>query len=166
MLPWRDTFLNAYKILTMSLLPSKMKETTFQVLSRTIWTQNKALKSVMAAEATCFRCDEIETIEHLLYGCENYSLKIWALAGRVFTLSLSRDTLGILSLGLTSPHWKLSSTSRIHQFFSMFLTAPLGKSSFYSSRKSRETSSSAELSLLSLDGERNFNPEFKHIFCQ
>jgi hypothetical protein len=70
-------------------------------------------------------------MEHLLYGCENYSAKIWALAGRVLTLSLSRDTLEISFLGLTSPLWKSSSTSHTHQFFSMFLMAPLGKSSFY-----------------------------------
>ncbi len=45
-------------------------------------------------------------------------------------------------------------------------TVPLGKSLFSFFRKSLETSSSAELSLLSLDVERNFNPEFKHIFCR
>ncbi len=83
-----------------------------------------------------------------------------------FSLSLCRDPLGTSSPGLTSPHWKPSSTSRTHQFFSTFLTAPPGKSLFYFSRKSRETSSSAELSLLSPDVERNFNPAFKHIFYQ
>jgi hypothetical protein len=31
-------------------------------------------------------------MEHLLYGCENYSAKIWALAGQVLTLSLSRHS--------------------------------------------------------------------------
>jgi hypothetical protein len=46
----------------------------------------------MAAEATCFRCDETETMEHLLYGCENYSTKIWALAGRVLMLAISRHS--------------------------------------------------------------------------
>jgi hypothetical protein len=92
MLPRRDTFLNAYKVLSMSLLPSKTKETTFQILNRTIWTQNKAFKSGMAAEPTCFRCEEVETMEHLLYGCENYSAKIWAMAGKVLTLSLSRHS--------------------------------------------------------------------------
>jgi hypothetical protein len=91
-LPRRDTFLNAYKVLSLSLLPSKTKETTFQVLNRTIWTQNKASKSGMAAEATYFRCDETETMEHLLYGCENYSAKIWALAGWVLTLAVSRHS--------------------------------------------------------------------------
>jgi hypothetical protein len=35
-LPQRVTFLNAYKVLHMSLLPSKTKETVFQVLNRTI----------------------------------------------------------------------------------------------------------------------------------
>jgi hypothetical protein len=44
-LPQRVTFLNAYKVLHMSLLPSKTKEKVFQILNRTIWTQNKAFKS-------------------------------------------------------------------------------------------------------------------------
>ncbi len=92
MLPRRDTFLNAYKVLSMSLLPSKTKETTFQILNRTIWTQNKAFKSGMAREATCFRCEDVETMEHLLYGCENYSAKVWTMAGKVLTLSLSRHS--------------------------------------------------------------------------
>jgi hypothetical protein len=85
-LPRRDTFLNAYKVLSLSLLPSKTKETVFQVHNRTVWTQNKAFKSGMAADATCFRCDETETMEHLLYGCENYSAKIRALIERVLML--------------------------------------------------------------------------------
>jgi hypothetical protein len=48
----------------------------------------------------------------------------------------------------------------------MSLTAPPGKSLSYFSRRSRETSSFAELSSLSLDVEKNFNPKFKHIFYQ
>ncbi len=44
-LPQRTTFINAYKVLHMSLLPSKTKETVFQILNRTIWTQNKPFKS-------------------------------------------------------------------------------------------------------------------------
>jgi hypothetical protein len=44
-LPQRATFINAYKVLHLSLLPSKTKETVFQILNRTIWTQNKAFKS-------------------------------------------------------------------------------------------------------------------------
>jgi hypothetical protein len=31
-------------------------------------------------------------MEHLLYICNNYSAKIWVLAGRVLTLALSRHT--------------------------------------------------------------------------
>ncbi len=36
--------------------------------------------------------DETETMEHLLYGCENYSTKIWALAGRVLMLAILRHS--------------------------------------------------------------------------
>jgi hypothetical protein len=81
--------MNAYKILHLSLLPSKTKETVFQILNRTIWTQNKAFKSGRATDAKCFRCEEVETMEHLLYCCENYSAKIWDLTGKSLTLALS-----------------------------------------------------------------------------
>jgi hypothetical protein len=108
---------------------------------------------------------EVETMEHLLYGCENYSAKIWALAGRVLTLSLSRHSgdfipridLTPLEIVFNKPHP------------SILLHVPDGstrKVLILFLNKSRETSSSAELSSLSLDVERNFNPEFKHIFCQ
>jgi hypothetical protein len=150
----------------MPLLPSKTKETTFQILNLTIWTQNKAFKSGMAAEPTCFRCEEVETMEHLLYGCENYSAKVWAMAGKVLTLSLSQDIPETLSPGLTSPHWRLSSTNHTHPFFSMFPMALPERSLSYSFRKSRETSSSDVLSLLNPDAEKNFHPGFKHTFCQ
>jgi hypothetical protein len=44
-LPRKETFLSAYKVLSLSMLPSEMKETTFKVLNRTIWTRNKAFKA-------------------------------------------------------------------------------------------------------------------------
>jgi hypothetical protein len=91
-LPQRVTFLNAYKVLHMSLISSKTKETVLQVLNRTIWTQNKACKSGLAPDALCFRCEEIETMEHLLYGWEHYSTKIWELAGKSMTLAISRHS--------------------------------------------------------------------------
>jgi hypothetical protein len=91
-LPQRITFINAYKVLHLSLLPSKTKETVFQVLNRTIWTQNKAFKSRRALDALCYRCEEIETMEHLLYCCEHYSAKIWDLAGKSLTLALSHHS--------------------------------------------------------------------------
>jgi hypothetical protein len=40
-----ETFLNAYKVLSLSMLPSKMKESTLQILNRTIWTRNMTFKS-------------------------------------------------------------------------------------------------------------------------
>jgi hypothetical protein len=38
----REIFLNLYKVPSLSMLPSKTKESTFQILNRTIWTRNKA----------------------------------------------------------------------------------------------------------------------------
>jgi hypothetical protein len=92
MLPQRVTFINAYTILHVSLLPSKTKETVFKILNRTIWTQNKAFKSGRATDAKCFRCDNIETMEHLLYGCKHYSAKVWDLTGKSLTLALSHHS--------------------------------------------------------------------------
>jgi hypothetical protein len=120
-LPQKDTFLNAYKVLSLSLLPSKTKETTFQALSRTVWTQNKAFKSGIASDVM--------------------KQKPWSTSSTVVKITLqrsglllggysclrSRDILGISSLGLSSLHWKSSSRSRIPQFFSTFQTGPPGK---------------------------------------
>jgi hypothetical protein len=91
-LPQRATFIDAYKVLQLPLLPSKTKETTFQIFNRTIWTQNKAFKSGRAPNARCYRCEEIETMEHLLYCCEHYSAKIWDLTGKSLTLALSHHS--------------------------------------------------------------------------
>jgi hypothetical protein len=46
----------------------------------------------MIQDVTCLRCEEVETIEHLLYGCDNYSAKKWRLAGRSLTLAIARNT--------------------------------------------------------------------------
>jgi len=49
----------------------------FQVLNRTVWTNNKAFKSGRQNNPDCNRCGQPETMEHLLYDCEKYSLAIW-----------------------------------------------------------------------------------------
>ncbi len=67
MLPQRDTFLNVYKVLSLNLLPSKIKETTVQTANKTIWEGNKAYKSGMALDPICQYCEELETMKHLLY---------------------------------------------------------------------------------------------------
>jgi hypothetical protein len=84
----RDTFLNAYKVLSFS----PTKETTFQTLNRTIWAPNKAFTSGMAPDPMCLQCEESETMEHLLYTCANYSPKIWVFVRPTLTLALSRCT--------------------------------------------------------------------------
>jgi hypothetical protein len=60
MLPQRDTFLNVYKVLSLNLLPSKIKETTVQTLNKTIWEGNKAYKSGMALDPICQYCEELD----------------------------------------------------------------------------------------------------------
>jgi hypothetical protein len=110
----------------MSLLPSKTKETVFQILNRTIWTQNKAFKSGQAPDALCYRCDEIETMEHLLYCCEHYSAKIWDLAGKSLTLALSHHSGEYIPAVFLTP-WKSFLTNHIHQYSFTFRMPPHGK---------------------------------------
>jgi len=91
--PDRDTFHAAYKILELPDIPSKTKEIAFEVLNRTIWTNNKAFKSDMAPSPNCDRCEATETMEHLLYECEHYSALMWAEYGTALTGAL-RETTG------------------------------------------------------------------------
>ncbi len=70
-------------------MPNKTRETSFQVLNHTIWTNKKAYRSGIAENATCNRCEEEETKEHLLYGCENYSALIWQEYSTLITNTLA-----------------------------------------------------------------------------
>jgi hypothetical protein len=83
--PDGSTFKDAYKVLQLGMLSSKTKETIFQVLNRTIWTNNKAFKSHMRDSPDCERCGLEETMEHLLYECEHYSSLVWAELGQLLT---------------------------------------------------------------------------------
>ena len=83
--PTIDTFNNAYNIIEMGSLPSKTKETAFQILNRTIWTNNKAHKSGRRDNPNCDKCNQTETIEHLIYGCEEYSADLWTELGQSLT---------------------------------------------------------------------------------
>jgi hypothetical protein len=70
-------------------MPNKTRETSFQVLNRTVWTNRKAYRSGIAESATCNRCEEEETMEHRLYGCENYSAVIWREFSTLITNTLA-----------------------------------------------------------------------------
>ncbi len=88
--PERKTFKDAFCVLSLPYLSSKTKETAFQILNRTIWTNNKAFKSGMCTSPLCFRCDEIETMEHLLYLCPNYAEKVWSEFGHLLTRTITQ----------------------------------------------------------------------------
>jgi hypothetical protein len=75
--PSPKTFTDAYKVIEIGLMPNKTRETSFQILNPTIWTNRKAFRSRLADSASCDRCEEEETMEHLLYGCKNYSAVVW-----------------------------------------------------------------------------------------
>ena len=88
-IPERKTFTDAFKVIGISSMPSKTKETSFQILNRTIWTNRKAFRSGIIDAPSCNRCDQEESMEHLLYQCENYSALVWAEFSTLLTKTLS-----------------------------------------------------------------------------
>ncbi len=44
----------------------------------------------MCTSPLCFRCDEIETMEHLLYLCPNYAEKVWSEFGHLLTRTITQ----------------------------------------------------------------------------
>jgi hypothetical protein len=90
--PERQTFVDAFRVLSLPYMSSKIKEVAFQILNRTIWTNNKSFKSGLSASPQCHRCEEVETMEHLLYLCPNYAEKLWAEFGLVPTQTITQFT--------------------------------------------------------------------------
>jgi hypothetical protein len=87
--PERQTFLDSFKVLSLPYMSSKTKEVAFQILNRTVWTNNKSFKSGLSDSPLCLRCEEIETMEHLLYLCPNYAEKLWVEFGHALTQSVA-----------------------------------------------------------------------------
>jgi hypothetical protein len=86
--PSPKTFTDAYKVNEIGSMPNKTRETSFQILKRTVWTNRKAYLSGIADSASCNRCEKEETMEHLLYGCENYSAVVWREFSTLITTTL------------------------------------------------------------------------------
>jgi len=86
--PSPKTYEKVFETVDLPFLPSKTKEVAFQILNRTIWTNNKAFKSGKQEGPGCIRCDQPETMEHLLY--EEYSVAIWDKAEGVFIVPEKR----------------------------------------------------------------------------
>jgi hypothetical protein len=87
-------FTNAYNILRLPTITSKTRETAFQILNRTIWTNNKAFKSRLRPNPQCERCGQVETMEHLLCECEHYSEPIWTKLSASLTKLLNEVSEG------------------------------------------------------------------------
>lgn len=98
--PDLETFLKGYDILKSSLIPSKTKEISFQILNRTLWSANKASKSGVAETADCVYCGRTETTEHMIIDCDNYAYLQWEILQEVLSwyltnlLLLTRTTTG------------------------------------------------------------------------
>ncbi len=103
--PTQRMFTNAYHVLRLPALTSKTRETSFQILNRTIWTNNKAYKSRMRPDPNCERCGKTETMEHLLCECENYSELLWSKLAESWTRlfnDISHEEVPRVDLGQTN----------------------------------------------------------------
>jgi hypothetical protein len=113
--PSQRDFTNAYTILRLPLITSKTRETAFQILNRTIWTNNKAYKSRLRADPHCERCKKVETMEHLLCECEYYSEPLWGKLAESLTMllrNISSEEVPRVEIGQTNvifniPHQSL-----------------------------------------------------------
>jgi hypothetical protein len=116
--PTTETFNKAYGIIKMSSLPSKTKETAFQILNRTIWTNNKAFKSGSRDTPECDYCGQVETMEHLLYNCDEYSAPLWTELGQCITTALMTHSGNDLATIQFSPleiiYNKIHPTIKVH----------------------------------------------------
>jgi hypothetical protein len=59
-------------------------------LNRTVWTNNKAFKSGRRDDPNCDWCEETETMEHLLYGCDNHTSLLWREISTLMTRLITR----------------------------------------------------------------------------
>ncbi len=72
--PDKTTFTDGYKICKLPGLLSKTREVAFDILNRTVWTNNKAHKSGTRDNPDCQLCGDIETMEHLITGAKPFVL--------------------------------------------------------------------------------------------
>jgi hypothetical protein len=87
--PTIQIFNNAFHLLRLPSLTSKTRETAFQILNRTVWTNNKAFKSRMRGNPNCERCGHPETMEHMLCECLYYAQLLWIKLGEIITKYLN-----------------------------------------------------------------------------
>ena len=114
-IPDMATFTQGYRVLNLTALPSKTKEVAFQVLNRTLWTNNKAFRSGLSDDPSCGYCDEVETMEHLLHDCPHYSSLMWDKVSSLLTDTCSsikgepvaRMTLTPKEIIFNKPHLSL-----------------------------------------------------------
>jgi hypothetical protein len=103
--PSQRMFNNAFHALRLPIITSKTRETAFQILNLTVWTNNKAYKSKMRLDPNCDRCGKMETMEHLLCECENYSEPLWNKLADMLTQQfrvISQDDAPRVDLGQTN----------------------------------------------------------------
>jgi hypothetical protein len=87
--PNEDDFAKAYlSLLNNPLLSSRMKDNSFQVLNRMLWSKQKAFLSNMADDPNCPYCTRAESTEHMLADCDNYAMQRWELLGKAITKGL------------------------------------------------------------------------------
>jgi hypothetical protein len=79
MLPTLHEYKKGYEAVFKADIPVRTREVSFNILNRQIWTEQKIFWAARGGEAdqTCKLCGDIENTEHLIFGCQEYSMIIW-----------------------------------------------------------------------------------------
>jgi hypothetical protein len=87
-------------------------------LNRTIWTNKKAFKSAARENPDCEYCGQVETMDHLIHDCENYSTPLWVELGESLTQTMrattGRDMAEIRFTPLEIIYKKIHPTIQVH----------------------------------------------------
>ena len=90
-LPPLHTYMTGYLNIVKSDIPSKTKEISFNILNRMCWTNQKRYKSLAANNMgeegikNCSLCCQVETTQHLIFECQEYSEGLWEIMSKVIS---------------------------------------------------------------------------------
>jgi hypothetical protein len=95
--PALDVFMTGYKNLFKMDIPSKTLETSFLVMNRQVWTNEKWCKGMAERQGgqenpECKLCGCLENTMHLLLECEKYSEPMWNVFEQVINNAIQLDT--------------------------------------------------------------------------
>jgi hypothetical protein len=94
-LPPLHVYMSGYDNIFRLKMPLKTKETSFLILNRQTWTEQKTFflspDKGGGVDQNCKMCGEIENTEHLIFKCPEYSMIIWEVFYEICNRMIRRD---------------------------------------------------------------------------